>query len=112
MEQDGSSRLETDGPIRLAPSEGLSERALLDGQLHYTADVTQAAGYVPALGGSEVDVPLKIGQDVIGVLVVESRQPDAFDKGDFDVLSSAASQAGVALGQARSLAETRQQAAE
>ncbi len=113
VEQTGSNRLESAGSIRLAPGEGLSERPLLDGQLHYTADVTQAASYVPALGsGSEVDVPLKIGQDVIGVLVVESRRPDAFDKGDFDVLNSAASQAGVALGQARSLSETRQQAAE
>jgi signal transduction histidine kinase len=93
----------------MGSGEGLSERALLDGQLHYTADVTQAKGYVPSLSsGSEVDVPLKIGQEVVGVLVVESRQPHAFGQDDFDVITTAANQAGVALGRARLLEETKQ----
>ncbi|HEY3232587.1 MAG TPA: response regulator [Roseiflexaceae bacterium] len=96
-------------PVRLGPGQGLSEQPLLDGLLHYTPDVTQAAGYVPTLSsGSEVDVPLKIGSEVIGVLVVESRQPNAFSQGDLDVLTAAANQAGVALGRARLLEETKQ----
>jgi GAF domain-containing protein/DNA-binding response OmpR family regulator/anti-sigma regulatory factor (Ser/Thr protein kinase) len=101
------------GRLRLRPGQGLSERPLLDGQLHYTLDVTQAEQYVPALAsGAEVDVPIKIGGEVVGVLVVESSEPNAFDQRDFDVLTSAANQAGVALGRVRSLMETRQRAAE
>jgi signal transduction histidine kinase len=44
---------------------------------------------------------------VIGVLVVESRQPNAFGQDDLDVITAAANQAGVALGRARLLQETR-----
>jgi GAF domain-containing protein/CheY-like chemotaxis protein/anti-sigma regulatory factor (Ser/Thr protein kinase) len=99
--------------LRLPPGKGLSEQALLDGQLHYTPDVTQAESYVPALAtGSEVDVPIKIGGELVGVLVVESDEPNAFDHEDFDVLISAVNQMGLALGQARSLMETRQRVAE
>ncbi len=99
--------------LQLSPGQGLSEQAVLDGQLHYTPDVTQAKGHVRAFDrGSEVDVPIKIGGEVVGVLVVESNQPDAFNQDDFDVLTSAANQAGVALGRARSLLETHQRVAE
>ncbi|MBI1879520.1 MAG: GAF domain-containing protein, partial [Chloroflexi bacterium] len=99
--------------LRLGAGQGLSERPLLDDQLHYTPDVTRAEAYVPSLSsGAEVDVPLKIGSKVIGVLVVESRQPNAFGQDDFDVLTSAATQAGVALGRARLLQETHQRMAE
>ncbi len=99
--------------LRLQPGQGLSERPLLDGQLHYTPDVTQAEDYIPSVGGgAEVDVPLKIGQEVVGVLIVESKRPEAFDHDDLHVLTSAATQAGVALGWARSLKETQQRAAE
>src|SRR5437867_7782541 len=42
---------------RVHRGEGLSERALQDGKLHYTPDVTRAAGYLPSLAsGPEVDV--------------------------------------------------------
>jgi len=99
--------------MSLRPGLGLSERPLLDGRLHYTPDVTQAEDYIPSIGGgSEVDVPLKIGQEVVGVLIIESNQANAFDQDDFDVLTTAATQAGVALGRARSLKETQQRAAE
>ena len=98
--------------LRLGAGQGLSEHAL-DGRLHYTPDVTREHHSVAALNtGSEVDVPIPVGAAIAGVLVVESRQPDAFGQADFDVLSAAATQAGVALGRARSLAETEQRAAE
>ncbi|HEX7024613.1 MAG TPA: GAF domain-containing protein, partial [Gemmatimonadales bacterium] len=64
---------------RVHPGQGLSERPLQDGKLHYTPDVTREAGYLPSLNsGSEVDVPLAMGEKVFGVLVVESTRPDAF----------------------------------
>ncbi|HEY6109137.1 MAG TPA: GAF domain-containing protein [Gemmatimonadales bacterium] len=88
--------------------QGLSERALQDGQLHYTPDVTRAPGYLPSLAsGSEVDVPLRVDGRTIGVLVVESSEPNAFGAEDFEILTAAANQASIAIGRARLLAEER-----
>jgi GAF domain-containing protein len=99
-------------PNRISPGQGLSERPLLDGQLHYTPDVTQDPRYIPGLGGAEVDVPIRIGGKVLGVLTAESRQPHAFGRDDFEVLTAAAQQAGLAIGRARLLAAERQRADE
>jgi PAS domain S-box-containing protein len=101
-----------DPPLRLPPGQGLSERPLLDGRLHYTADVSKEPGYFYALGGSEVDVPVRIGGEVLGVLVAENRRQDAFDPDDFEVLTAAAQQAGLAIEKARLLAAERQRADE
>jgi signal transduction histidine kinase/HAMP domain-containing protein len=99
-------------PVRIPAGQGLSERPLVDGQLHYTPRVVQDPDYVPGLGGAEVDVPVQIGGKVLGVLVVESEQPDVFSRDDFDVLTAAAQQAGLAIGKARLLAAERQRADE
>ena len=90
--------------MRIPPGHGISERPLLDGQLHYTAEVTRDAHYLPALNsGSEVDVPLLIDGKPIGVLVVESNEPNAFGTHDFEILTAAANQAGIAIARARLL---------
>ena len=90
---------------RVHAGQGLSERPLQDGKLHYTPDVTREAGYLPSLNsGSEVDVPLQLADRVFGVLVVESAEPDAFGPNDFEILTAAATQASIAIGRARSLA--------
>jgi signal transduction histidine kinase/putative methionine-R-sulfoxide reductase with GAF domain len=95
---------------RIPPGHGLSERPLLDGRLHYTPDVTCDPRYVPGLNsGTEVDVPLRIGDKVLGVLAVESSQPNAFDQDDFAVLTAAANQAAIAIENAQLHAETRRQ---
>jgi signal transduction histidine kinase/DNA-binding response OmpR family regulator/HAMP domain-containing protein len=99
-------------PTRILADQGLSERPLLDGQLHYTPDVGQDPRYVPGVGGSEVDVPIRIGEKVLGVLSVERQQLDAFDQEDFDVLTAAAQQAGLAIEKARLLAAERRRADE
>ncbi len=99
-------------PMRLPAGQGLSERPLIDGQLHYTPDVSQESNYIYWLGGSEVDVPIRIGGAVQGVLLAESRQRDAFDSDDFEVLTAAAQQAGLAIGNARLLAAERARADE
>jgi PAS domain S-box-containing protein len=75
--------------------------------------VTQDTRYLPTRNkGSEVDVPMKVGQDLVGVLVVESNRPDAFGPDDFEILTAAANQAAIALGRARLLAAERQQTRE
>jgi len=108
----GVSREPDVAPARIPPGQGLSERPLLDGQLHYTADTSQDPHYVPGMGGSEVDVPIRIGEQVLGVLAVERGGLDAFDQDDFDVLTAAAQQAGLAIEKARLLATERQRADE
>ncbi len=99
--------------FRLAPGHGISERALLDGKLHYTPAVRRESNYEPTLNsGSEVDVPLIIDGRVIGVLAVESTEPDAFDASDFEILTAAANQASIAIARARLIVTQRRRADE
>jgi len=93
---------------RVPSGEGLSARAIEDGKLHYTADVRAESRYLPSLAsGSEIDVPLQVDGRTIGVLVVESQEPGAFDSEDFEILTAAANQAGIAIGRARLLEAER-----
>ncbi|CAN5875980.1 hypothetical protein BH20GEM1_BH20GEM1_04610 [soil metagenome] len=104
---------EAPNDLRIRPGTGLSERPLLDGLLHYTPQVTQDTRYLPTRNtGSEVDVPMKVGHELVGVLVVESDRPDAFGAEDFEILTAAANQAAIALGRARLMAAERRQASE
>ena len=99
--------------LRLAPGQGLSERPLLDGELHYAPVVRQEAHYIQgATDGSELDLPLKVDDEVVGVLVVESDQEEAFGEEDFRILTAAAQQAGIAIGRARLLKAERRRAEE
>ena len=98
---------------RVHRGEGISEQAVQDGHLHYTADVTRDARYLPSLNsGSEVDVPLRVDGTTIGVLVVESSEPNAFGDEDFEILTAAANQAAIAVGRARLLEAERERADE
>jgi PAS domain S-box-containing protein len=104
-----------DFPIgfRVAPGVGLSERPLLDGRVHYSPHARREARHVPsAHNGSEVDVPLVIGDEIMGVLVVESEEEDAFDERDLEILEAAARHGAIAIGRARLLAAERQRADE
>jgi len=99
--------------LRVAPGEGLSERPLLDGRRHYTPRVTDDTRYLPTRNvGSEVDLPLLINDELVGVLVVESNRPEAFGPVDFEILEAAANQAGIALGRVRLLAAAERRASE
>ncbi len=99
--------------LRVKPGQGLSELPLLDGRLHYTPQVTQETRYLPTRNeGSEVDVPLLVNKQLVGVLVVEGNRHHAFTADDFEVLRAAANQAGIAIGRARLLTAERQRADE
>jgi PAS domain S-box-containing protein len=94
---------------RVPTGQGLSARALASETLLYTPDVRQEPLYVPGLGtGSEVDVPLIIDDHPLGVLVVESDRPTAFDEEDFGILTAAANQASIAIGRARLVQQQEQ----
>ncbi len=105
-----------DAPVfwRLHPGEGFSEQTLLTGELHYCPDVSREPRYVQGLrtAQSEVDVPIKIGDSVLGVMTVEHDRIDAFNQGDFDALQAVANQLAVALDNARLFEETHQRLAE
>jgi PAS domain S-box-containing protein len=96
----------------LAPGEGLSERPLLNGKLHYTPDVSLEPGYFYGADGSEVDVPIWGKDEVIGVLTCERKEVNAFNEQDFEVLTSAAQIAGLAIEKARLIAQEKKRAAE
>ena len=46
-------------------------------------------------------MPGRIGGEVLGVLTAESKQRHAFNQDDFEVLTAAAQQAGLAIEKAR-----------
>jgi len=99
--------------LRVRSGQGLSELPLLDGRLHYTPQVSEDTRYLPTRNdGSEVDVPLLVNKQLVGVLVVESNRPHAFGADDFEVLRAAAHQAGIAIGRVRLLAAERRRANE
>ncbi|HLB54731.1 MAG TPA: GAF domain-containing protein, partial [Gemmatimonadales bacterium] len=95
--------------MRVPPGRGLSARPIADGKLRYTADVSREPEYVPGLSsGSEVDVPIRADEEVLGVMVVESREPEAFGPQDFEILTAAAQLAGIALARVRLLDQQQQ----
>ncbi len=99
--------------MRISPGKGLSEKPLLNGKINYSPDVSKEVSYVPGIGeGSELDVPIRIGEALAGVLVVENEATDAFVQKDFDILTTAASQMGIALGQRRLYKAATQRAEE
>ena len=99
--------------LRIKRGQGLSERPLIDGRLHYTSHVTRDTRYLPTRNeGSEVDVPLQVNRNLVGVLVVESNRGEAFGPEDFEILTAAANQAGMAIGRVRLLAAAQQRADE
>jgi hypothetical protein len=94
--------------FRIPQGQGLSERPLLDGKLHYTPDVLRDPAYLSSYdAGSEVDLPLRVGYNTIGVLMVQSRRPNAFAAEDFEILTAAANQTSTALARAHLLETQR-----
>jgi GAF domain-containing protein len=95
--------------------EGITGWVASTGEPLLVPDVSKEPRYyLPSLSQarkthSELAVPMKIKGEVIGVLDVESERLDAFDENDLVVLQSLASQAAVAIENARLFdAEQRQ----
>ena len=95
---------EAPGALRLGPGQGLSERVLQDGGLRYTPRVDREPGHLGPPTSCELDVPIEVDGRILGVLVVESTEPDAFETADFEIVTAAAQQAGIAIGRVRLLA--------
>jgi diguanylate cyclase (GGDEF)-like protein/PAS domain S-box-containing protein len=88
---------------RIPPGKGTSAQVIETGELRYIPDVTKTPEHVAGVkgGASEVDVPLKVGGEVLGVLTIERVQLNAFDESDFAILTAAATQASIAIERAR-----------
>jgi len=99
--------------MRIGAGHGLTEQALRSKKLSYTPDVAKAPDYVATFPtGSEVDVPLIVEGEAVGVLCVQSHDVDAFGKPDFEILTAAANQASIAIARARLLVNERKRADE
>ncbi len=98
---------------RIPTGQGLSERPLKDGEVHYTPKVRREAEHVlAAASGSELDLPLTVDDEVIGVIVVEGAEEDAFGREDLEILTAAARQASLAIGRMRLIEQERRSAEE
>ncbi|MEJ2757579.1 MAG: GAF domain-containing protein [Anaerolineales bacterium] len=85
----------------LHPGQGISEQPFLDGKLQYTPDVTKDERYFYGSGGSEVDVPIWVNDQVVGVIIAEKSQKNAFSQIDFDLLTAVSQITGLTLEKAR-----------
>ncbi len=117
----GAGQLVSDaGEILFSPNrlrigkEGLTGRAAATGLVLLSPDVSRDRRYVPLAGlstRSEVVVPIKSKELVIGVLDIQSERLDDFDESDVDLLRSLANQLAVAIENARLYGQAGQLAA-
>lgn len=91
--------------LPLKGSKGLGVVVIRSGQLIHIADTSQEPRYLSGpgdwVGRSALYAPLKIGQAVTGVLVVESHTPHHFTPADQLLFQTLADQAAVAIENAR-----------
>jgi GAF domain-containing protein len=93
---------------------GVVGRVALEGKPQRIEDVTQEADYVQIdpLTHSELCVPVKIGDQVIGVINAESTRPAAFNENDERLLATFAGQLAIAFQKVRLFEAERRRAAE
>ncbi len=89
--------------LPLEGDEGVSLKVAKSGKPIFVQDIRKEKAYVQGRPGmlSELAVPIKIGEMVIGVLNVESERLAAFGKKDKELLEILASHAATAIGNLR-----------
>lgn len=100
--------------IPLAKEQSLVARAARTRQAVIVNDVKRENGWLanPLLpdSASEMAVPLVVGEQVLGVLDVQSDRIDAFTEEDANIQATLASQVATAMQNARSFAQAQRQA--
>jgi two-component system sensor histidine kinase/response regulator len=89
---------------------GVTGRAVRSRESQLVEDATQDPDFYQAHSGetlSELAVPIKIGNKVIGVVNVEHADPGAFDQDDRKALEALASQTAIAIENARRFEDLR-----
>jgi GAF domain-containing protein len=99
-------------PRFLIGKEGITGRVAATGEAILVPDVPQDPRYIgiPGDSGSELAVPIRIGGRVLGVINVESLQPNAFTEYDLRLLQTLADQVAVTIHNVRLYAEAQRQA--
>ncbi len=100
---------------RQAVGQGFVGRAAYTGEKQLVNDTRSHADFqtsAPTRILSQMVLPLKTNEQILGVLNIESDQPNAFSDKDQILLSLVADQLAVALEKARLFDETRQRTAE
>ncbi|MEA3340371.1 MAG: PAS domain S-box protein [Chloroflexota bacterium] len=89
--------------LPLDGEQGVTLSVALNGTPIYLPDVQESPHYIDSgiETRSELCVPLKVEERVIGALNVESKKTDAFDESDQQLLSTLADQAALAIESAR-----------
>jgi signal transduction histidine kinase len=99
----------------LAIGEGMIGYAAAGGETQISGDVSKDPHYVCKADEetkSELAVPIKSGEKVIGVLDIQSDEFDAFDETDVMLMETLADQVAVAIENARLYATAQQELAE
>jgi diguanylate cyclase (GGDEF)-like protein len=93
----------------LPDAAGLCSRALSSGQPIVENDVRRVLGYIPGYdeARSEVCLPLISFGEPLGVLVLDSEKPDAFDADDVQAMQSVADICAIAVQNARHFQQAR-----
>ena len=91
------------GSVRLQTGEGLSDHPLFVGKFHDPPIGTVKSNFKQSqlASGCGVDFPIRIGKNVLGVLVAVSDQPGRFNQYDVDTLTAVAQQTGIYIQNAR-----------
>ncbi len=102
---------DVDFAVDLQDGQGLIAEAARSGQPVLVDNVLDDPRYLPIEGlpntRSELAVPIKVKGRIIGTLDVQSRRTSAYDNTDLALLQALASQAGVAIENARLHQETQ-----
>jgi sigma-B regulation protein RsbU (phosphoserine phosphatase) len=92
-------------------TEGLAGQVLVTGRPHYAPDVSQELHYraCEPETRSEVIIPLKVGERVIGVFGSSHHELDAFPKAQIEILKALAGHIAVAVDNAQRIKKERGQ---
>lgn len=95
-------------------TEGVTGQAVQLGKIIRLRNVHDVPGYIEIAPNiqSEISVPIRVNQRVIGAINVESYDPDAFNENDEGLLTTIASGLGTALERLRLFKEEQQRSKE
>jgi phosphoserine phosphatase RsbU/P len=96
---------------RFPITDGLSGQVVVTGRPHYAPDVSQELHYRACEPDtrSEVVIPLKVGERVVGVFCASHHELDAFPKAQVEILKALAGHLGVAVDNAQRIQRERRQ---
>ena len=105
-------REERHSSITVALGQGISGQVAMDGRPRLIGDISCEPNYlqIDPLTQSELCVPLKVGERVMGVINAESLLSDAFTEADERLLTTLAGQLATAIDRLRAQAAEQQRA--